>query len=248
MLCFVNISVEDLIESLLSTSDALEILPENDMHLALHDFVEKEEPRAFSTYVYYSDTMELIFFTRFVEKILVNTQNYLKREDPTRTQQPEYIHTLVNERTTQIREKARLETRLKVKTDDQKGKQKTGDSPGNDQKGKKASKQADDADGEDKGLDDDDDDFVDDDSSSAASKSSSSTPASSGKSNSSKKSSSTTPKARGGTRASPSPSPTPAKRTRGGATKQPTPSPSPKYTLDVRNTHLWSIVLTSPVV
>jgi double-strand break repair protein MRE11 len=91
-----NTKVEDLIESFLGAtpSDVLEILPEADLHVALHSFVEKDEKNAIAD---------------FVKKTLRITQNFVSREDPSKTLQPEYIHTLVMERTAQIREKAQQE-------------------------------------------------------------------------------------------------------------------------------------------
>jgi len=38
--------IEDLIGAFLGPSQALEILPEHELHLALHSFVEKEEKTA----------------------------------------------------------------------------------------------------------------------------------------------------------------------------------------------------------
>jgi hypothetical protein len=44
--------IEDLIESLLASSDnMLEILPEEDLNIALHNFVEKDEKSAIEEYV-----------------------------------------------------------------------------------------------------------------------------------------------------------------------------------------------------
>jgi len=45
-----TVKIEDLIESYLGTSTLLEILPEADLHLALHNFVEKDENNAISEY------------------------------------------------------------------------------------------------------------------------------------------------------------------------------------------------------
>jgi len=78
--------IEDLIGAFLGPSQALEILPEHELHLALHSFVEKEEKTA---------------ITEFVAKKLSETQRFLQKEDPSKTLQVEFIETVVNQRTVQ---------------------------------------------------------------------------------------------------------------------------------------------------
>lgn len=50
---------------------------------------------------------QLIIFSfhRFVKKTLHNTQQLLVKEDPSKTTQPDFIHTLVTEHTAQLRER-----------------------------------------------------------------------------------------------------------------------------------------------
>jgi len=80
-----SVKIEDIIESYLGDpSQGLEILPEGELHLALHHFVEKDDNSAIKD---------------FIAKTLVSTQNYLKAEDPEKTLQEEYIRSLVSERT-----------------------------------------------------------------------------------------------------------------------------------------------------
>jgi hypothetical protein len=43
--------IEDLIGAFLGPTQTLEILPENELHLALHSFVEKDEKTAIAEYV-----------------------------------------------------------------------------------------------------------------------------------------------------------------------------------------------------
>lgn len=43
--------IEDLIGAFLGPTQTLEILPENELHLALHSFVEKDEKSAIAEYV-----------------------------------------------------------------------------------------------------------------------------------------------------------------------------------------------------
>lgn len=83
--------IEDLIGAFLGPTQTLEILPENELHLALHSFVEKDEKSAIA---------------EFVAKTLSDTQKFLQKEDPEKTLQTDYIETVVNQRTANARASA----------------------------------------------------------------------------------------------------------------------------------------------
>jgi len=87
-----TVSIEDLIESFLTVGSGpapLQILPESEFHLALHNFVEKEDKSA---------------ITDFISRTLRNTQQFLKDEDPQKTLDPEAIQQMITARTAVKRE------------------------------------------------------------------------------------------------------------------------------------------------
>lgn len=59
-------------------------------------------------YVRCFNGLKFTLLFRFLEATLKSVQRDLKSEDPSRTTQPEYIHTIVSERTALLREKAHM--------------------------------------------------------------------------------------------------------------------------------------------
>ncbi|KAL6065853.1 Double-strand break repair protein [Balamuthia mandrillaris] len=80
--------IEDLITSYLGISQKLEILPEHEFNIALHNFVEKDESKAIA---------------EFVNKRLNDMQQFLVADDPKKTLETSYLQTLVTEQTDQLR-------------------------------------------------------------------------------------------------------------------------------------------------
>ncbi len=83
-----QIRIEDLIESYLESSANLEILPEHDFHVALHQFVEKDEKSA---------------ITQLIEKSTKTSHSLLRKEDPVKLLEPQFIQTTVANFTAQMR-------------------------------------------------------------------------------------------------------------------------------------------------